>query len=47
MDSSRAQFTRLWTSSLPKVAAFVGSMVHDVSDRDDGLQETAVAAISA
>lgn len=47
MDSSRAQFTRLWTSSLPKAAAFVGSMVHDVSDRDDVLQDTAVAAMSA
>lgn len=47
MDSSSAQFTRLWTGTLPKVAAFVGSMVHDVSDRDDVLQDTAVAAMSA
>lgn len=47
MDSSSAQFTRLWTATLPKVAAFVGSMVHEVSDRDDVLQDTAVAAMSA
>lgn len=32
---------------MPKVAAFVGSMVHEVSDRDDVLQDCAVAAISS
>lgn len=47
MDLSSAQFTRLWTTALPKVAAFVGSMIHEVSDRDDVLQDCAVAAISA
>jgi RNA polymerase sigma-70 factor (ECF subfamily) len=47
MDTSSAQFTRLWTGTLPKAAAFIGSMVHDVSDRDDVLQDTAVAAMSA
>ena len=35
MDPSTADFTRQWTAALPKVAAFVGSMVYDVSDRDD------------
>ncbi|MEJ6729765.1 MAG: sigma-70 family RNA polymerase sigma factor, partial [Akkermansiaceae bacterium] len=47
MDSSTAQFTRLWTANLPKVAAFVGSMVHQVSDRDDVLQDCAVAAMTS
>gem|GEM_PF-2424971 len=47
MDFSSRHFTRLWTSTLPKVAAFVSSMVHALSDRDDVLQDTAVAAISA
>ncbi|MGC6426138.1 MAG: sigma-70 family RNA polymerase sigma factor [Akkermansiaceae bacterium] len=47
MDLSSAQFTRLWTAALPKVSAFVGSLVHEVSDRDDVLQDCAVAAISA
>lgn len=45
MDTSTADFTRQWTATLPKVAAFVGSMVYDVSDRDDVLQDTAVAAM--
>lgn len=40
-------FTRQWTATLPKVAAFVGSMVHAVSDREDVLQDCAVAAMTS
>ena len=47
MDSSTADFTRQWTAALPKVAAFVGSMVFEVSDRDDVLQDCAVAAMTS
>lgn len=47
MDASTAEFTRLWTACLPKIAAFVGSMVHEVSDRDDVLQDCAVAAMTS
>ncbi len=47
MDTSTADFTRQWTTTLPKVAAFVGSMVYDVTDRDDVLQDCAVAAMAS
>ena len=47
MDPSTAEFTRQWTSALPKVSAFVGSMVFDVSDRDDVLQDCAIAAMTS
>jgi RNA polymerase sigma-70 factor (ECF subfamily) len=47
MDPSTAEFTRQWTAALPKVAAFVGSMVFDISDRDDVLQDCAVAAMTS
>ena len=47
MDQSTTDFTRQWTTALPKVAAFVGSMVFEVSDRDDVLQDCAVAAMTS
>ncbi|MGJ8697085.1 MAG: sigma-70 family RNA polymerase sigma factor [Verrucomicrobiaceae bacterium] len=47
MSPSDAQFTRLWTGAFPKVAAFVASMVYDVHDRDDVLQDCAVAAMTS
>ncbi len=47
MDSSTAEFTRQWTAALPKVAAFIGSMVFDITDRDDVLQDCAVAAMTS
>ena len=47
MDQSTADFTRQWTATLPKVAAFVGSMVFEVSDRDDVLQDCALAAMTS
>jgi len=47
MDAATAEFTRLWTANLPKIAAFVGSMVHEVSDREDVLQDCALAAMTS
>ena len=47
MDSSTAEFTRLWTANLPKIAAFVGSMVYEISDREDVLQDCALAAMTS
>ncbi len=47
MDSSTAEFTRQWTAAQAKVAAFIGSMVFDISDRDDLLQDCAVAAMTS
>lgn len=47
MDDSQKEFTKLWTASLPKVSAFVASMVHDFTDRDDVLQDCAVAAMTS
>ncbi len=32
---------------MPKIAAFVGSMVHEVSDREDVLQDCAIAAMTS
>lgn len=47
MDERSRQATRLWTLALPAVAGFVASHVRDVSDRDDILQDTAVAVIDS
>lgn len=47
MDQSAADFTRQWTAALPTVSAFVGSMVFEISDRDDVLQDCAMAAITS
>ncbi len=47
MDPSNAEFARQWTATFPKVSAFVGSMVHDRNDRDDVLQDCAVAAMTS
>lgn len=47
MDESAADFTRLWTTALPKVSAFVGSMVFEASDREDVLQDCAMAAVTS
>jgi RNA polymerase sigma-70 factor (ECF subfamily) len=38
---------RLWTLAQPTVSAFVTSLVRDFRDRDDVLQETAVAVIES
>ena len=47
MDDKSRQATRLWTLAQPVVSAFVTSVVRDFKDRDDVLQEIAVAAIES
>lgn len=47
MDEKSRQATRLWTLAQPVVSAFVTSVVRDFKDRDDVLQEIAVAAIES
>jgi RNA polymerase sigma-70 factor (ECF subfamily) len=39
--------TRLWTLAVPAVSTFVAALVRDFQDRDDVLQETAVAVLEA
>ncbi len=45
MDPAFLEATRLWTLALPAVSGFVTAMVRDFQDRDDVLQETAVAVM--
>lgn len=47
MDDSTRQATRLWTLAQPRVSAFVSSIVHNFRDRDDVLQDIAVAAVES
>jgi RNA polymerase sigma-70 factor (ECF subfamily) len=47
MDDAARQATRLWTLAQPTVSAFLASVVRDFRDRDDLLQETAVAVIES
>lgn len=47
MKDSTQQVTRLWTSAQPVVAAFVASIVVNPHDRDDVLQETALAVLNS
>ena len=47
MDEARRQATRLWTVAQPVVSAFVTSVIRDFKDRDDVLQDIAVAAIES
>ena len=47
MDDSTRQATRLWTLAQPKVSAFVTSVVRDFKDRDDVLQDIAVAVVES
>ncbi len=47
MDEATRQAMRLWTLAQPTVSAFVASVVRDFGDRDDVLQETAVAVIES
>jgi RNA polymerase sigma-70 factor (ECF subfamily) len=47
MDDSTLQATRLWTLAQPVVSAFVTSIVRDFADRDDVLQEVAVAVVES
>lgn len=47
MDEQARQATRLWTLAQPAVSAFVTSVVRDFRDRDDVLQDVAVAVIDS
>jgi RNA polymerase sigma-70 factor (ECF subfamily) len=47
MDEATRRATRLWTLAQPTVSAFVAAVVRDFRDRDDILQETAVAVIES
>jgi RNA polymerase sigma-70 factor (ECF subfamily) len=47
MDDAARQAMRLWTLAQPTVSAFVTSLVRDFRDRDDVLQETAVAVFES
>lgn len=47
MDERSRQATRCWTLAQPVVSAFIASVVRDFRDRDDVLQETALAVIDS
>jgi RNA polymerase sigma-70 factor, ECF subfamily len=47
MDDRRLEATRLWTLAQPTVSAYVGSLVREIRDRDDVLQEVAVAFMNS
>lgn len=47
MDENTRKATLLWTSAQPIVAAFVASVVRDFRDREDVLQETALAVFDS
>ncbi|MEM7011679.1 MAG: sigma-70 family RNA polymerase sigma factor [Verrucomicrobiota bacterium] len=47
MDESTRQVTRLWTLAQPRIAAFVTSMLRDFRDRDDLMQDIAVAVFES
>lgn len=47
MNPDILEATRLWTLAVPTVSAFVASLVRDFQDRDDVLQETAVAVLKS
>lgn len=47
MDRHFREATRLWTLAVPTVSAFVASLLRDVHERDDVLQETAVAVMES
>lgn len=47
IDESTRKVTRLWTLAQPKVAAFVTAVVRDFRDRDDVMQDIAVAVFES
>lgn len=47
MERQLREATRQWTLAVPKVSAFITSIVRDFQDRDDILQETAVAVLES
>jgi len=47
MDDSTRQAMRLWSLAQPAVSAFITTVVRDFTDRDDVLQEVAVAVLES
>lgn len=47
MDETARQATRQWALAQPAVSAFITSVVRDFRDRDDVLQDVAVAVIES
>lgn len=47
IDERTRRVTRLWTQAQPKVSAFVISVVRDFRDRDDLIQDIAVAVFES
>ena len=47
MDEKTRQVTRLWTLAQPRVSAFVTAVVRDFQDRDDLIQDIAVAVFES
>ena len=47
MDDHMRQAMRLWALAQPSVSAFITTMVADFNDRDDILQEVAVAVLES
>jgi RNA polymerase sigma-70 factor (ECF subfamily) len=47
MDPRIREVTRLWTLAVPVVSAFITSLVRDFQDRDDVLQDVAVAVVES
>lgn len=47
MNESARIVMRQWTLAQPIVCSFIGAMVRDFADRDDVLQETAVAVLES
>ena len=47
VDDQTRQAARMWTLAQPAVSAFVTSIVRDFRDRDDVLQDVAVAVIES
>ncbi len=47
MDEKTREVARLWTLAQPTVSAFIASLVRDFRDRDDVLQDVAVAVLDS
>lgn len=47
MDETAREVARLWTLAQPAVSAYVASLVRDFRDRDDVLQDVAVAVLDS
>jgi len=47
MNEKTLQATRLWTLAMPGVSAFITSIIRNFEDRNDILQDTAVAVVES